>query len=400
MKRLIVVLGLLIVVAVVVCVGGQRLKNSLFRPESEPGAVVLDQEAAAAVGRVLRARGQVVPVQWMTLSFQTGGRLAELAVEVGDVVQAGDVLARLDTKALELEVQAARDNLATQEAQLVLTKEEIALTQITEFDVAAARAEYAAALARYEKLKAGPTKDELIVAKADMEKAAIALQKAQAEYDRVAWMPGVSALPQSAALQQASIDYERAKANYQILTTPPDEAQLKQAESEIAAARAELESMKAEPSAAQIELAQSQLTEAQTALAQAQLRLEQATLIAPSHIISSTVTDIAAKEGERVGAGVPLITLADLTEFQVETTDLDEWAAARVTLGQGVEVRVFALDSRVLPGRVVSLAPQATVLPTEDVVYQAIIALERRDPALRWGMTVRVDWPVPKDMQP
>jgi HlyD family secretion protein len=397
MKRLIVVLGLLIVVAAVVWVGGQRL---IARPESEPGAVVLDQEAAASVGRVLRARGQVVPVRWMTLSFQSGGRVAELAVEVGDVVQAGDVLARLDTSALELEVQAARDDLATQEAQLTLTMEEDATsTANRSLLIAAAQSEYAAALAQYEKLKAGPTEEELIVAKADMEKAAIALQKAQAEYDQVAWVPGVSALPQSAALQEASIDYERAKASYQILTTPPDEAQLKQAESEIAAAKAGLESVKAEPSVAQIELAQSQLARAQTALAQAELRLEQATLTAPSLLTTAgTVTAIGAKEGEVVGAGVPLITLADLTEFQVETTDLDEWAAARVTLGQGVEVRVFALDSTVLPGRVVSLAPQATVLPTEDVVYQAIIALERQNPALRWGMTVRVDWPVPKDM--
>jgi HlyD family secretion protein len=395
MKRFIIVLVLLIVVAAVVCVGGQRLRSSLFGPESEPEAVVLDQEAAAAIGRVLRARGQVVPVRWMTLSFQTGGRLAELAVQVGDVVQAGNVLARLDIGTLELEVQEARDNLATQEAQLALTME-----GATPAQMAAAQAEYAAALAQYEELKAGPTEEELIVARADMEKAAIALQKAQAEYDRVAWVPGVSALPQSAALQQASIDYERAKASYQILTTPPDEAQLKEAESEIAATRAQLESLKAGPSAAQIELAQSQVAQAQTALAQAQLRLEQANLIAPSHIISSTVTDIAAKEGEVVGGGVPLITLADLTEFQVETTDLDEWGAARVTLGQGVEVRVPALDNQVLPGRVVSLAPQATVLPTEDVVYKATIVLERQNPALRWGMTVRIDWPIPKDMQP
>jgi len=387
MKRFILVLGLLVVVAAVVWVGGQRL---IARPRSEPGAVVLDQEAAAAQERVLRVRGQVVPVRWMTLSFQTGGRVAELVVQVGEVVQSGDVLARLDTSALELEGQEARDDLAIQEAQLALTMEGATSTQI-----AAAQAEYAAALARYEELKAGPTEEELIVAKADMEKAAIAVQRAQAEYDQVAWVPGVSALPQSAALQQASIDYERAKANYQILTMPPDEAQLKQAESEIAAARAELESMKAGPSAAQIELAQSQLARAQTALDQAQLRLEQAILAAPS---SGTVTDIAVKEGEVVGAGVPLITMADLAEFQVETTDLDEWAAVRVEPGQPVEVRVPALNNKVLPGRVVSVAPQATVLPTEDVVYQAIIALERRDPALRWGMTVRVEWPEPKVM--
>jgi hypothetical protein len=127
--------------------------------------------------------------------------------------------------------------------------------------------------------------------------------------------------------------------------------------------------------------------------------LEQATLIVPSNPITSvTVTDIAFKEGEVVGAGVSLITLADLTEFQVETTDLDEWAAARVTLGQGVEVRVPALDNKVLPGRVVSLAPQATVLSTEDVVYKATIALERQSPGLRWGMTVRLDWPTTDDL--
>jgi HlyD family secretion protein len=394
MKRFIIVLVLLIVVAAAVCVGGQRFRASLFGPESEPGAVVLDQEAAASVGRVLRARGQVVPARWMTLGFQTGGRVVELAVQVGDVVQAGDVLARLDTEALELEVQAARDNLATEEAELALTMEGAASAEI-----AAAQAEYAAALAEYEKLKAGPTEEELIVAKADMEKAAIALQKAQAEYDQVAWSPGVSALPQAAALQQASIDYERAKASYQILTTPPDEAQLKQAESEIADAKAQLESLKAGPSAAEIELAQSRVTQAQTALAQAQLRLEQATLILPSNPITSvTVTDIAVKEGEIVGAGDSLITLADLTEFQVETTDLDEWGAARVTLGQGVEVRVPALDNKVLPGRVVSLAPQATVLPTEDVVYKATIALERQSPGLRWGMGVRLEWPTTDDL--
>jgi HlyD family secretion protein len=394
MKRFIIVLVLLIVVAAAICVGGQRFRASLFGPESEPGAVVLDQEAAASVGRVLRARGQVVPARWMTLGFQTGGRVVELAVEVGDVVQAGDVLARLDTEALELEVQAARDNLATEEAELALTMEGAASAEI-----AAAQAEYAAALAEYEKLKAGPTEEELIVAKADMEKAAIALQKAQAEYDQVAWAPGVSALPQAAALQQASIDYERAKASYQILTTPPDEVQLKEAESEIADAKAQLESLKAGPSAAEIELAQSRVTQAQTALAQAQLRLEQATLIVPSNPITSvTVTDIAVKEGEMVGAGDSLITLADLTEFQVETTDLDEWGAARVTLGQGVEVRVPALDNKVLPGRVVSLAPQATVLPTEDVVYKATIALERQSPGLRWGMRVTLEWPTTDDL--
>lgn len=394
MKRFIIVLVLLIVVAAAVCVGGQRFRASLFGPESEPGAVVLDQEAAASVGRVLRARGQVVPARWMTLGFQTGGRVVELAAQVGDVVEAGDVLARLDTEALELEVQAARDNLATEEAELALTMEGAASAEI-----AAAQAEYAAALAQYEKLKAGPTEEELIVAKADMEKAAIALQKAQAEYDQVAWSPGVSALPQAAALQQASVDYERAKASYQILTTPPDEAQLKEAESEIADAKAQLESLKAGPSAAEIELAQSRVTQAQTALAQAQLRLEQATLILPSNPITSvTVTDIAVKEGEMVGAGDSLITLADLTEFQVETTDLDEWGAARVTLGQGVEVRVPALDNKVLPGRVVSLAPQATVLPTEDVVYKATIALERQSPGLRWGMRVTLEWPTTDDL--
>ncbi len=170
------------------------------------------------------ATGSIAPEAEVTLTFELGGKVEEIFVEKGQMVKAGDPLAKLETASLELQVAQAQATLALNEAKL-----QQAMKGASAEDILAAEAELAGAKANYEKVKAGPTEEELIVAKADMEKAAIALQKAQAEYDQVAWVPGLSALPQSAALQQASIDYERAKANYQKIAQPPTESELKSA---------------------------------------------------------------------------------------------------------------------------------------------------------------------------
>ena len=54
--------------------------------------------------------GTLVPTAEVKLSFSSGGRLAEVLVEVGDQVLAGDVLARLDdTDAKEFMVRGRND---------------------------------------------------------------------------------------------------------------------------------------------------------------------------------------------------------------------------------------------------------------------------------------------------
>ena len=60
------------------------------------------------------------------LAFRVGGKVVERRVELGQRVQAGEVLARLDAVDLELGVTAARAELAGAEADLLKAQQELA----------------------------------------------------------------------------------------------------------------------------------------------------------------------------------------------------------------------------------------------------------------------------------
>jgi multidrug resistance efflux pump len=83
--------------------------------------------------------------------------------------------------------------------------------------------------------------------------------------------------------------------------------------------------------------------------------------------------------------GQATVTLADLSQLRVETTDLSERDVARVAVGQPVNVFVDALGVNI-PGRVARIAPEATVV-AGDPVYAVIIDLDSQPPGLHWGMS-------------
>ena len=69
------------------------------------------------------AEGVVEPARWSELRFDLSGAVAEVRVETGQGVQAGDLLARLDTDELELALQNAQQDLLAQQAALDLLLE-------------------------------------------------------------------------------------------------------------------------------------------------------------------------------------------------------------------------------------------------------------------------------------
>ncbi|HET20450.1 MAG TPA: efflux RND transporter periplasmic adaptor subunit, partial [Chromatiales bacterium] len=60
------------------------------------------------------------------LSFRVGGKVSERRVELGDAVRAGQVLAKLDTADLDLQLASSRASLAAAEAELVNARNELA----------------------------------------------------------------------------------------------------------------------------------------------------------------------------------------------------------------------------------------------------------------------------------
>jgi len=400
------VIGLLVLLTVTLAGCGRALA-----PQPTPTPIATAPLAAAGPsfgGDTVTASGEIVPVQEAQMSFTVSGRVQTLAVTEGDEVQAGEVLATLETASIEAEIAQAEAALAVSQANLAQVQAgarpgEIAASQealaAALAGVSAARANVASAQAALARLKAGPKPEEITAARADMDKAAVALQLAQSEYDKIAWQSGIGATQQAVALQQASDDYKTAKANYEALVRGATVEELDMARAAVEAARAQvdvaqaqagqakaqLDQLLAGPSAEAINVAEAQVQQAQAALEAAQVALDQAALRASS---AGTVVALEVSVGETVLPGQTVLTLADLNHLQVETTDLSERDVDEVAVGQQVTVYVEALGLEIA-GRVVRIAHQASEIGG-DVVYTVIVELDEQPPDLRWGMSVDV----------
>jgi membrane fusion protein (multidrug efflux system) len=82
--------------------------------------IALERNATGTVAEqnVISASGVVVPLRTARLAFPATGRVKSVAVQVGDVVQAGQPLVQLDTAILEAKVREAEANLAAAQAQV------------------------------------------------------------------------------------------------------------------------------------------------------------------------------------------------------------------------------------------------------------------------------------------
>jgi multidrug resistance efflux pump len=379
MRKALLIVLVLAVVALAVGFIGPRL---LSRSPQESDTVALGEAAPQADQTLITGRGIVVPARWAQLSFPVGGQLEQIGVTTGITVSTGQALAALERQELELQVQLAESDLEIQKAQLAQLQE-----GSSQAEIEAAQASYEAAVAAYQELQAGPSADEKALAEAELKLAERALQRAQAAYDAVSSLPDIGARPQSAQLEQATIDYQRARAAYDLGLAGPSEAALKQAASQVTSAEAQLEALtSAQPSA--IRAAQASVTRAEISLEQAQLRLEQATLHAP---FDGTITSVAdLHPGDMVNPGSAIITIADLGELQVEITDLDEWGAANTSVDQTVDMLVPALNNRSIRGRIAFIASEPTMHASGAVFYKALVTLDKQEPALRWGNSVRI----------
>lgn len=117
--------------------------------------------------------GSVQPTQSINLSFQTSGQVKEVLVKVGDKVEVGQVLARLDDQQLRLQVQQAEADLQIAQAQLDKAKTGSATPE----EIAQARANLQAAQAQLQQTRTGN------VTQADIANAEASLRSAQAKLD-------------------------------------------------------------------------------------------------------------------------------------------------------------------------------------------------------------------------
>ncbi|MEZ4609309.1 MAG: efflux RND transporter periplasmic adaptor subunit [Caldilineaceae bacterium] len=235
------------------------------------------------------------------------------------------------------------------------------------------------------------------------------MAEAQRNYDAIAWRENLGMTAEAATLQEATIDYEAAKAAYAEATAPADDSELQSALSAAQSAQVQLDELRDSPTEAQIATAQAQLASAQATLddlldgadaqevRNAEISLEQALLDleeAYANLAAATITapmdgavlEISATRGEQINAGAVAATMADtgLLELTIDVAEVD---IVQVAAGQPVDVEIDALSGRTFAGVVDTIAP-ATDATTGVVSYPVTIRLTDDDlTGVRPGMT-------------
>jgi HlyD family secretion protein len=330
------------------------------------------------IASTVSATGTVLPERDAALAFQLSGAIADVPVELGDAVETGQLLAQLDTTDLDL---------ALRQAEIALRQAKSQMRQLDEgpsaSDLAAAEAALASAQAAYQQLLRGSDKDQLAAARASVEQARVALEQAQQAYDKIKDAPGAGMFPQSQQLQQATINYETAQAQYRVTARGANQAQLAQAQAQIAQAQAALDKLKKGATVEQKEIAQASVDQAQVALEQARRRLANARVNAPW---PGVLTAVNAVQGALAQPGAPAFQLADLSRFHIDV-QVDEVDIANLAEGQPVTIEVDALPEQKLTGTVGRIAPTAQASATTGTTYNVRIDIDPSDLPLLAGMS-------------
>jgi HlyD family secretion protein len=127
----------------------------------------------------------------------------------------------------------------------------------------------------------------------------------------------------------------------------------------------------------------------QLALAKANLDAAKDTL--SNYVITApfdgVIADVNVKVGEQVTVETRAVSVADFSQWVVETTDVTELEVVKLSEGQSVLLVPDALPDLTLSGTITEIS-QAYTQQGGDILYTVRIAVKNPDPRLKWGMTV------------
>jgi RND family efflux transporter MFP subunit len=388
-----------------------------YAAASQPAQATDDEQVRTTTARqgdlVIYASGTgtLVAGSEVDLSFGISGVLQEINVQVGDLVQAGDNLARLEEgESLEsLQTAVTSAEIARLNAQNSLDE----LYESAPMKAAQAQQTLAEALdnlqdAEYywQVQQSGyrASGETIAAAEAGLVLAENEVEKAQARFNDVEGKPDddparALALSNLVAAKQKRDSAMRELNWYTGSPTEIDQmlldAEVAIAEAALAEAQAEWETLQNGPDPVEVSLAEAQLANAEAQLVKAQAdladgtaALEDINLVAP---IDGTVLAVNANVGDSAQGVV--ITLADLNQPYLEIF-LDETDLDKIARGFAVDVIFDALPDDTFTGEVVQIDP--TLYSSQNVsAIRALVKLD--DPhtagisALPIGLNAAVD---------
>lgn len=422
---------------------GTYVMVSRVTPKTDVAQVTVPVEAKTITLRIT-ASGTVVPIQTVNLSPKTAGRIAELMVEQGDKVKAGDIIARMDNGDIQAQLAQAKAALAKAQAQLA----EIRAGNRPE-EISQARARLSQTQAQLAEARAGSRPEEIAQARFRLDQAKAQLtavqtgnpqqiaqtqaqvQAAQARLDlanqrlkanqSLATQGAISA----DRLQEVTSEYRSAAANLEEArrrlvqlqngTSPAEIAQrqaaveeaqqalemlqkgtrlevIAQREATVREAQKALDLLIAGSRPEDIAQAEAGVKEAQARVEQIQVQLNDTIIRAPFDgivtqryaTIGAFVTPTTSASSSASATSTSVVAIARGLEILAKVPEVD---IGNIKQGQPVEVVADAYPDRVFKGKVRLIAPEAIVdqnVTSFQVRVELVTGLEE----LRSGMNV------------
>lgn len=312
----------------------------------------------------------------VVVSSRIPGRIQTLTVDEGDSVTAGQLIATIQSDDLAAARNAAEATASSQHFKLQETQDTQRQTQ-------------------------GGTTSQVANAQAQLQVAQATLLQAQAQYEhQEADSKRTMALAQQGVMSQQSSDEARTLLN-------AAQAAVDSARQSVSAAQASLKvaianTIQAQAAAKTVASTRSDVRNAQALLKQAQVQLNYANVVAP---ISGKINVRAARQGEVVAAGTPIVTITDLNQTWVYAP-LPETQADSVQLGDSLRVVMPGGDT--VQGKVINKSAEADFATQRDVsrrkrdIKTIQLKLLIPNPGMKYtlGMTAEVYIPKSKLVNP
>lgn len=388
---------------------GLWLVLSLTSPRERASARAPAQSPAAAPVVI---KGQVQPAVFASLSAGASGRVEAVLVQRGEVVRAGQEVARMEgTEQVSAHLAAAAVEILLAEQALddLHRQWQVQRAQV-QVEIAQLQRQAALAQDRLDGLLAPVDADRLAqinanlrLAQHQLETAQSDLRKAQKRYDNKKSLIWYFINQRTVRLHLAQLEgavvlaqrrFDDALEKLDDLQSSPDavdvavaRAELQTAQNRLADAERRAAELENGPRQAELEQARLRLKSAQAAQLAAQEALEALRLRAP---FDGAVISLQVEPGEWLAAGQEAVLLAETSTWEVVAREVAEEIAAGLQAGTPVVVRLDTYPEVELRG----LIQQVDWISREEdgeVFFPLRVRISGDDPFLRWGLTARVE---------
>ena len=433
--------------AIALVLGGLIYRDVFVGTKNTASSLNLYTVGRRTVTSSVTGTGNLVPMQQANVSFKVTGTLTEIDVRVGDRVNAGQVLARVDPTQEQNALASAQANLAMAQANLQTAEVPLTPNQIAQLrdNVTTAQQQYNDDVAQ---VNLTNTQDASLVT-ADQNQLAADQQaltfnsayqaaKQTLATDQATLQTAIDQFNadgcktqtypytgpcladfNTVATDQSKVNADQLAVNGYTVAVTTDQTKLNQdtakqqsdktggqrsinqAAASVTSAQDALKTQ-TESKPNQILSAQAQLASAQAAAQTAQQNLAATTLVAPMNGVVNSINGVVGESAltgsgttaEAPGTQAPLPTSQASNAFMVigDVSGMEvvipfaESDASKLAFNQDTQVTFDAVPNLTISGHVVAVGSAATV-QSGVVNYYATVALNQTNPALKQGMT-------------